>query len=91
MALIEITTGKDSRNTIIEVICNCFRSCIVNKPEELPDLYYFFVVKLGPDFISMETGIGHEVSVKAIARACGKLPKEIRELYKEIGDLGIVA
>lgn len=39
----------------------------------------------------METGIGHEVSVKAVAKACGKLPKDIREQYKEYGDLGIVA
>ena len=38
----------------------------------------------------METGIGHELSVKAVAKACGKLPKDIRELYKEHGDLGIV-
>ena len=74
----------------MEVICNCFRSCIYNFPDELPDLYYFFIVKLAPDFAAMETGVGHEVSVKAIAKACGKLPKEVRELYKNEGDLGIV-
>lgn len=56
----------------------------------MPDLYYFFIVKLAPDFAAMETGVGHEVSVKAIAKACGKLPKEVRELYKNEGDLGIV-
>jgi len=38
----------------------------------------------------METGVGHEVSVKAISKACGKTPKEIRTLYQEEGDLGDV-
>ena len=47
-------------------------------------------MKLAPDFAAMETGVGHEVSVKAIAKACGKTPKEIREQYKEDGDLGLV-
>ena len=88
--MIEDTSGKDSRTVVVEVICNCFRSCLINFPDELPDLYYFFIVKLAPDFVAMETGVGHEVSVKAIAKACGKLPKEVRSLYHSEGDLGIV-
>jgi len=39
----------------------------------------------------METGVGHEMTVKAISKACGKAPKDIRELYKQEGDLGKVA
>jgi hypothetical protein len=91
LIIIEETQGKNSRTVIVETICNVFRSALVNFPSELADLYYFFIVKLAPDFIMMETGIGHEVSVKAVAKACGKLPKDIREQYKEYGDLGIVA
>lgn len=53
---------------------NVFRSALVNFPEELADIFYFFIVKLAPDFVAMETGVGHEVSVKAIAKACGKTP-----------------
>lgn len=45
---------------------------------------------MAPDHEALETGIGHEMSVKSIAKACGKLPKEIRELFKKEGDLGIV-
>jgi hypothetical protein len=59
-------------------------------PEEIGDLYYFFIVKLAPDYEALETGIGHEISVKAIAKACGKLPKEVRALFKSEGDLGFV-
>lgn len=82
--------GKGSQTLIVEIISNVFRTALVNFPEELPDLFYFFIVKLAPDYESMETGIGHEISVKAIAKACGKLPKEIREQYKLEGDLGLV-
>jgi DNA ligase-1 len=70
---------------------NVFRSALVNFPSELPDIFYFFIVKLAPDFEAMETGVGHEVSVKAIAKATGKTPKEIRTLYQDEGDLGAVA
>jgi len=75
---------------IIEIIANVFRCALINGPHELPNLYYFFIVKLAPDFEGLETGIGHEISVKSVAKACGKLPKEIRDLYKAEGDLGIV-
>jgi DNA ligase-1 len=63
---------------------------LVNFPSELSDVFYFFIVKLAPDFAAMETGIGHEVSVKAVAKATGKSTKDIREMYKQMGDLGDV-
>lgn len=91
LQLIEVTEGKNSRTVIVEIMTNVFRSALVNFPSELPDIFYFFIVKLAPDFAALETGVGHEVSVKAISKSCGKAPKEIRELYKEEGDLGIVA
>jgi len=90
LQLIEQTEGKNSRTLIIEIMTNVFRSALVNFPSELPDIYYFFIVKLAPDFEAMETGVGHELSVKAIAKACGKTAKEIRDLYKDEGDLGAV-
>jgi len=61
---------------------NIFRSAIVNSPAEFHEIFYFFIVKLAPDYEAMETGVGQEICVKAIAKACGKLPKEIRELNK---------
>jgi len=88
--LIELQQGKNSRTAIVEVMTNIFRSALINFPSELSDIFYFFIVKLAPDFAAMETGVGHELSVKAISKACGKNPKEIRDLYKTIGDLGDV-
>lgn len=64
---------------MVEIISNVFRAALVNRPQELPDLFYFFIVKLAPDYEGLETGIGHEISVKSVAKACGKLPKEIRD------------
>ena len=61
---------------------NIFRSSLVNFPSEMSDIFYFFIVKLAPDFAAMETGVGHELSVKAVSKACGKAPKDIREMYK---------
>jgi hypothetical protein len=86
-----VTQGNGSRSIIVEIMTNVFRSALVNFPQELADIYYFFIVKLAPEFQAMETGVGHELSVKAISKACGKTPKEIREKYKDEGDLGIVA
>ena len=90
LQLIEVTEGKNSRTVIVEILTNVFRSALVNFPDEVADILYFFIVKLAPDFKAMETGVGHEMSVKAISKACGKTPKEIRELYKDEGDLGAV-
>ena len=56
----------------------------------MPCLFYFFIVKLSPDYLACETGIGQEACVKAIAKSIGKSPKEIREIFKQEGDLGIV-
>ena len=79
MQLIEKQEGKGSQTIIIEILANVFRCAIANTPNELADLFLFFTVKLAPEYESLETGIGHEISVKAVAKACGKLPKEIRD------------
>lgn len=54
---------------------NIFRSSILLNPLELSDLFYFFIIKLSPDYEGLETGIGHELLLKAVATACGKSPK----------------
>ncbi len=73
-ALSEIETckGKNSKDAIKEVMANLFRSTILLSPRELPDLFYFFCVKLGPDYSALETGIGLELLSNSVAKACGK-------------------
>ncbi len=76
---------------IKEIIANVFRSAILLSPHELGDLFYFFCIKLAPDYEGLETGIGHEILLKSVAKACGKSPTQIREQFKKEGDLGLVA
>lgn len=83
-ALSEIETckGKNSKDAIKEIVANVFRSTMLLAPNEAPDLFYFFCVKLGPDYEAPETGIGIELLSNAVAKACGKSLKQIREQFK---------
>ena len=87
---IEECKGQNSKDTIKEIMANVFRSTMLLSPAELPSLFYFFCVKLASDYEGLETGIGHELLLKAVAKACGKSPKQIREQFQKEGDLGIV-
>ena len=49
-----------------------FRSAIVQNAKELPDLFYFFIVKLAPEYEALETNVGQELVTKCVAKACGK-------------------
>lgn len=91
-ALIEIEecSGKNSQTYVKEIIANVFRAAIAVNAEELPALFYFFIVKLAPEYEALETGVGHELVLKSVAKACGKSPKQIREQFHKEGDLGVV-
>ena len=90
LTLIEHQGGKDSRTVVVEILTNIFRSAMINFPDEMGDILYFLILKLAPDFAMIETGVGESLMVNAIAKACGKTPKEIKALKKEEGDLGVV-
>ena len=91
MNIISVTTGKDSQAKIKEIISNMFRTAIAVNPGELSSLFYFFIIKLAPEFASVETGVGHEMCVKAVAKSCGKSVQQIRDAFKKEGCLGLVA
>jgi len=78
---IEQCSGKDSKDAIKEIIANVFRAAIAQNSSELVELYYFFIVKLAPEYEGMETGVGHEIVLKAVAKACGKSDQQIREQF----------
>ena len=87
---IENCKGKNSKDAIKEIVANVFRSTMLLCPTELASLFYFFCVKLGPDYEALETGIGLELLSNSVAKACGKSLKQIREQFKQDGDYGIV-
>ena len=64
---IEECSGKNSMNIVKEIISNVFRSAIYNNTKELPDLFYFFIVKLAPEYEALETGVGDGQMNKCVA------------------------
>ena len=58
--------------------------------KELPDLFYFFIVKLAPEYEALETNVGQELVTKCVAKACGKSTTQVRDMMREEGDLGLV-
>ena len=69
---IEECSGKNSQTLVKEIIANVFRSAIANNAAELQDLFYFFIVKLAPEYEALETGVGNELITKCVGKACGK-------------------
>lgn len=60
---------------IKEIFANIFRSAILLNQSELAEVFYFFIVKLAPDYEGLETGVGHELVLKSVAKVCGKSTK----------------
>ena len=87
---IESCTGKGSQDIVKEIIANVFRSAIALNPDELTNLFYFFIIKLAPEYEGIETNVGQELVLKSVAKSCGKTPKQIRDAFKAEGDLGVV-
>ena len=57
---IENSKGKDCKDVQKEIMSNMFRSASVLTPSEVPYLFYFLTVRLGPAYLAKETGIGNE-------------------------------
>lgn len=88
---LEGTQGKGSDLVKKEIVSNVFRTCILNNPEELIQAFYFFLVKLGPDFSGTETGVGEGIVKTCVARCAGTDLKNVRETFQKLGDLGDTA
>jgi hypothetical protein len=54
-------------------------------------LYYFFLITLAPAYDALETGIGHGIMLKSVAKACGLSAAQVRARFVKEGDLGTVA
>jgi len=84
--------GEHSKEKIVQIISNMYRSILILKPDQLILAYYFCILKIAPDYEPQNMlGIGNEILVKAIAKASGRSEKQIRDSNNQIGDLGKVA
>jgi len=59
--------------------------------EEIGKVIYLTQGKVYPDFIPHELGIAEKMVIKAIASASGLGDREIESIWKEKGDMGLVA
>ncbi|CAH00715.1 DNA ligase (ATP) CDC9 [Kluyveromyces lactis] len=86
---IEVTSSR----LAITAICSKFLYSVLERdPESLVPITYLFIHKLGPDYEpGLELGLGESLLIKTISEACGKSIQQIRNKYREIGDLGEIA
>jgi DNA ligase-1 len=61
-------------------------------PKEIIDrVAYLTQGRIYPDFVSLEIGVAERLAIKALARASGRMEREIEEDLKKTGDIGETA
>ncbi|ABU82122.1 ATP-dependent DNA ligase [Ignicoccus hospitalis] len=81
-----------SRTQIVAILTNLFKKVIEENKDIIDKVVYFIQGKLWPDWYGYpEIGIGEKGIIKAISLAANVKEKEVEGLYKQLGDLGLVA
>ena len=68
-----------------------FKDLARRSTDDLVRGYWLSIVKCGPEYESNQLGVGKEILMKSVARACGSSTTMIRDLVKQTGDLGLAA
>jgi DNA ligase 1 len=89
--LVGNTEGKNSKNAQKGYLSDMFKELMRRSVDDLVRGYWLSIIKCGPEYEKNELGIGKEILMKAVSRACGSSVSQIRELVKETGDLGLAA
>ncbi len=53
--------------------------------------YYLCTLRLAPDYLDKELGIGDTIIIKTIGKTSGRTDKQVRDSLTSLGDLGKVA
>ncbi len=77
-----------SRLKKTEILSNFLKKL---KKEKNKEVIYLLQGKIFPDYDEREMGISNQLAIKALSRATGLSPSEIENLWKKLGDLGLVA
>jgi DNA ligase 1 len=59
--------------------------------EEVAEIAYLLEARLGPPFAAVNIGMGERMVAAAVAAATKESERKVSKLYKELGDLGLVA
>src|SRR5262245_65942354 len=58
---------------------------------EVDEIAYLLEARLGPPFAAVNIGMGERMVATAIGAATKEPERKVSKLYKELGDLGLVA
>lgn len=84
--------GTSSRLSIIKICSEFFSRIMKENPQNLIPTTYLFINRLGPDYEpGLELGLGEGLLMKTISEACGKSLVQVKNRYREMGDLGQIA
>ncbi|CAM8886383.1 unnamed protein product [Rhodiola kirilowii] len=87
----DMISNESGRIVMTDIVCNMLRTIIKTTPDDLLAAVYLSANKVAPAHEGVELGIGDASIIKALAEACGGKEANIKNLYKEKGDLGLVA
>ena len=88
---VETIKGENSKDQIKELFAKLFVEIINNYPDDLPRVYYFLMSKIGPEYRSLEFGIGNGILEKIVSKVIGLSDKQLKDKLINVGDLGKVA
>eukprot|EP00191_Tetraselmis_sp_GSL018_P013531 CAMPEP_0177586320 /NCGR_PEP_ID=MMETSP0419_2-20121207/5006_1 /TAXON_ID=582737 /ORGANISM="Tetraselmis sp., Strain GSL018" /LENGTH=1454 /DNA_ID=CAMNT_0019076197 /DNA_START=342 /DNA_END=4706 /DNA_ORIENTATION=+ len=74
-----------------DAFTNCFRAVLRLSPCDLLAAAYLACGKLAPDHENVELSVGGSTVAAAVVEATGTTRQRLRELYRDLGDLGDVA
>ena len=57
LTLIAKCKGENSKDHVKQILANVFRSVAILAKQQFIQLFYFFVIKLAPDYVGKETGL----------------------------------
>lgn len=61
-------------------------------PSELTSVVYLCINRLGPEYEEgLELGLGESIIIKALAESTGRSVTQIKQDYRSVGDLGLIA
>ncbi|XVE79821.1 hypothetical protein DITRI_Ditri14bG0087200 [Diplodiscus trichospermus] len=87
----DLISNETGRIVITDIVCNLLRTVIDSTPDDLVATVYLAANKVAPAHEGLELGIGDASIIKALAEAFGRTESQVKSLYKDKGDLGLVA
>lgn len=80
--------ATSKRNELVQILADLFKK---SDPEEIGQICYFVQGRIVPFYEPLEIGMAEKTIALAIAKAYDNEKKHVLDLYRKLGDLGLVA